>query len=738
MKQLAKAFQAENIKLKHSGIQTTAFLLALITPLIGMGMSIYSYFTEKADPVDPVYVFYTKFDQLTEPFINLFYPLIIIVTASRIAQLEHRNNTWQLIETQPVKRAVLLNVKFLKAYEICFYSILIFMTGTVAVSVLTYMLYPDSDLIHLSIDWLFLVKKTLSLTLGTGFLLAVIYAFSVRFSNSFLSIIVGVGTLLTTPILSAFNMLPKWFPTLILERSLKASSDLGYWFTYNEYLSILATLIIMLLITSWYVYKNQKKRILHNNKALINYGLPVLAASGAFFFVNEPVKELPGTETVIKGTVPEKETISAIYLLDDTINDTLAVIPVKNQQFLQTIHADIPLKAYRLAWWDSKGEKQARVIFSSDDVVDVQFSDEEKNQTLKILGSRIAENSLDVKLGRDLEYIQSLTAEGSETNSDIVIYLLKNSYKKDMAAVNKFHTADNFTVRDDYSEIIQNELFYKYNLIWNKYKDLVARSNSSYEQRNKSLQDVLEIDFQPNETLIAKAENIEYFRYKIYELQSKDTSQEDILSKYEKGIKRLNNADLQTQLSKVILQDQLPGINDLTDLERYERIFLPLIKDQRYHSYYSKFIADKKRLTTGNSAFSFEAITTANEPKTLADYKGKYVVLDFWASWCGPCLYQADYFEKNAVEYSKRNDVVFISLSIDQKETAWRRKVKLNDKNVIQLYATNQAALNTFYRLNSIPRFIVIDPQGKIVNSSFPFPNDSNFKIMLNQILPKA
>ncbi len=199
----------------------------------------------------------------------------------------------------------------------------------------------------------------------------------------------------------------------------------------------------------------------------------------------------------------------------------------------------------------------------------------------------------------------------------------------------------------------------------------------------------------------------------------------------------MKNPTLETQLAKIILEDKLPNVNDLTEINRYEELFLPLIKDQRTHTYYSKFINDKKRLTSGSEALSFEAITTNNQPKTLTDFKGKFVVLDFWASWCGPCIYQADYFEKHAIEYNKRGDVVFVSLSIDQKENAWRKKVKLNDKNVVQLFAKNQKALNDFYRLNSIPRFIVIDPEGKIINNNFPFPDDSNFKVMLDQILPK-
>src|SRR5690606_10929665 len=104
-----------------------------------------------------------------------------------------------LMETQPVKRAILLNAKFIKAYQICIYSIVIFMLGVAAVSGFTYMLSSKSEQFILDIQWLFLLKKTISLSLGTGFLLAIIYAVSVRFSNLFVSIIVGVGALLVAP-----------------------------------------------------------------------------------------------------------------------------------------------------------------------------------------------------------------------------------------------------------------------------------------------------------------------------------------------------------------------------------------------------------------------------------------------------------------------------------------------------------------------------------------------------------
>src|SRR5690606_21910947 len=131
---------------------------------------------------------------------------------------------------------------------------------------------------------------------------------------------------------STFDLLPKWFPTIVLDRSLKASSDLGYWLTYNEYLSIIATVIILFIITFWYVFKN-KKWLSNKKTILINYAAPALLLFGLFLYVNHPTQMIQSNETVIKGSVPENSMISTIYLLDGTMNDTLQTIEVKDHRF---------------------------------------------------------------------------------------------------------------------------------------------------------------------------------------------------------------------------------------------------------------------------------------------------------------------------------------------------------------------------------------------------------------------
>lgn len=737
MKQFLNALKAENLKLKHTGLKFIAYILAVLIPVIILAVNIYQFFTE-TDTLNALnYLFYSEFNEVNPAFTGFIYPLIIIIIVSRITQIEHKNNTWQLLETQPIKRVILINAKFIKIYQICITCIVLFFASILLNVVVTYLLHKSNPNYILEISWFLLLKKFISLTIGTGFFLAIIYAVSVRFSSYIFTIIIGLGSLLIAPILDQFKLLPKWFPTKILSNSLLKTSDLGNILTYNEYLSIIATVIIMLLLTFWYVFKNKKWMITDRSKVITIYFVPAIILLAAFIFVLKPKQLMQSNEIAITGTFPENSNVNALYLLDPTMDDTLHVIKVNNNFFNYKIANNMPLKNYRLMWTDEKGMHRNVVIFGTNDIVNVQFEDESKNQSFKILGSRLAENNLNFELSSNYNYINQLANEGDEASVAIITQLLNSEYKSDIKTISKFHTSDNYAVREDYAKIKKSEVYYKYRLIWEQYKDLVIRSNPKFEQKDQRIEDIIDVDFTPDENILANAEVHDYFRYKIYEITSKDTSDQDVISKYVKGIKNLKNKTLQTQLAKAILLDNLSKVNDIDELLRYENDFLPLINDVKSKTYYTNYINEKKKLTKGSLAFSFNAITPNNEKVTLNNFKGKYVVVDFWATWCGPCIYQAPYFEKHAIEYNKRGDIVFVSLSVDEKQSSWRKKVKLNDKNVTQLYALNIDELSKFYRLNSIPRFIIIDPEGKLVNSEFAFPTDTNFKEMLDQILPK-
>lgn len=128
---------------------------------------------------------------------------------------------------------------------------------------------------------------------------------------------------------------------------------------------------------------------------------------------------------------------------------------------------------------------------------------------------------------------------------------------------------------------------------------------------------------------------------------------------------------------------------------------------------------------------------------SLDDLKGNYVYLDIWATWCGPCRQQIPFLEKLTEEY-KNKKVKFVSISTDdarrnsgsweKAEEKWRKFV--TDKNMkgVQLFADKgfQSDFIKAYGINSIPRFILLDKEGKIVNANAPRPSQQSLKDLLN------
>ena len=126
-----------------------------------------------------------------------------------------------------------------------------------------------------------------------------------------------------------------------------------------------------------------------------------------------------------------------------------------------------------------------------------------------------------------------------------------------------------------------------------------------------------------------------------------------------------------------------------------------------------KLLAHPTRLRA-TFAPDFEITTTDGKTISLHQLTGKYVVLDFWATWCPPCIYSMGDLRELHKKYADR--LVLISISDDEDQQAWRRFLKANEQKLDwpQYFDTNHR-IGSLFGINKMPTYVVIDEEGAIV-----------------------
>jgi len=129
-----------------------------------------------------------------------------------------------------------------------------------------------------------------------------------------------------------------------------------------------------------------------------------------------------------------------------------------------------------------------------------------------------------------------------------------------------------------------------------------------------------------------------------------------------------------------------------------------------------KLVTFSEGVTVGREAPDFTQNDTAGRPVSLSSFRGKYVLLDFWASWCMPCREENPTVVK---AYRKYHDKGFeiLSVSLDNNAGAWRKAIRqdqLTWTHVSDLKYWDNALVKT-YGVQGVPQNFLIDPNGKII-----------------------
>ena len=113
---------------------------------------------------------------------------------------------------------------------------------------------------------------------------------------------------------------------------------------------------------------------------------------------------------------------------------------------------------------------------------------------------------------------------------------------------------------------------------------------------------------------------------------------------------------------------------------------------------------------------------------SLEDFKGRYVYIDIWATWCGPCITEIPDLKAIEKAYHDKN-IAFVSISIDDEEgfDRWKKMVEQKELTGTQLFADKdwRSPFVKAYRISGIPHFILIDSEGKVVSANAPRPSET-------------
>lgn len=157
------------------------------------------------------------------------------------------------------------------------------------------------------------------------------------------------------------------------------------------------------------------------------------------------------------------------------------------------------------------------------------------------------------------------------------------------------------------------------------------------------------------------------------------------------------------------------------------------LKTKKYIDAISEAFDKYNLIMPGNSAPEINMKNREQSLVKLSGYKGKVVVIDVWATWCGPCKKESPYFEKLAEKYKGNKKMKFISISIDTNLKAWEKYLAKHEKISEQLVC-NRTEFEK-YILQGVPRFMVIDKEGKIIDAFAPVPSSGKLEKIIESNL---
>lgn len=726
------AIQVEWLKIHRLWLVPLAILLGIFLPCF------YFYLVIKNEsiPVDmndfqmsSIEYFYGT---LVAPFGSFMLLTFIIIAVLRMTQIEHKNHGWGWMESKPLSRFSIYFGKYLVCLFLNGICIVSFFIGAIIVAQVSQHYYPER-ILDMSIPYGYLIHQFIrlwTLTMGVTSLQLMVSTLS---SGFLLPILVGFIGMVRNNVAMIYQSYKDWIPYDMygLGTTLKDVQTLNHYFNYTEWLSILYAIAIAVIGYQFYRFREIKSYLFRSKKRILLLIATLVTMLGLYWWVTMPIQStrLPNA-TRIEGSIESNIPIDTIRIISPKWDYEIAKIPVKNGQFRWETPEDIPLNEYQIQFANHHYD----FVFSKGDDIRLFIQKDSARYRVTEKGSRKAESYNLAGHGGVSANLLRWRVDWSDYQNNANKFL--EDLTEDVEDIQKywedFRTPDNYYLAEDYRRYkIQTDAIRLLNII-EEYRQKHQKDKSKDKEINAIEARLLSL-LEPKDRIFGESEGYLEWTLKKYQY-NKMMDSVDIGTL--QAIHLLPSSKEKNNLMAFLLLKSMENTTDTAQRNKLWADYHGDISDKHILSYVEQHLANLNRQSRGISFPKFDYEDMFGNAKNLSEFKGKYIIIDFWATWCGPCTQIKPFYEEQAEDYQYREDMVFLSMSIDQDIEAWRKDVRNNKSNVTQWRIKTPNALKIM-GFRGIPHFMLVGKDGKIYYMDMPRPNEPKFEKILNNLKEK-
>lgn len=175
---------------------------------------------------------------------------------------------------------------------------------------------------------------------------------------------------------------------------------------------------------------------------------------------------------------------------------------------------------------------------------------------------------------------------------------------------------------------------------------------------------------------------------------------------------------------------QVEGVRNTEELQNLANSYLT---DPQMLADYRAEISRHDLTAAGRPSPDFTAVDRTGRRYTLSDFRGKYLYIDLWASWCGPCKRELPHLKRLSERFADR-EILFLGLSVDSERDDWEKALDSEELPGTQLWLDPSSSFAADYGVDGIPRFILLDKEGHIVESNMLRPSSEGIDSYLESL----